>query len=104
VLLGVTMGIFFSELAKNEFQVIQFIPLVIIPQILLSGILFDINAMPSFFKVLAYFMPLTYTNIILKGMLLKGQNLATLSAEFAILGAFLALFVGLSYLVARRRR
>jgi ABC-2 type transport system permease protein len=104
VLLGVTMGIFFSELAKNEFQVIQFIPLVIIPQTLLSGIIFEIDALPAAFRWIARGMPLTYTNNILKGMLLRGKGVPELAAEFLILGAFLVFFTLLSFLVARRAR
>jgi ABC-2 type transport system permease protein len=104
VLLGVTMGIFFSELAKNEFQVIQFIPLVIIPQTLLSGIIFEIDMLPGAFRWIARAMPLTYTNNILKGMLLKGQGIFDLGADFLILGVFLLFFAALSFLVARRAR
>jgi ABC-2 type transport system permease protein len=104
VLLGVTMGIFFSELAKNEFQVIQFIPIVIIPQVLLSGIIFDVDALPGFFRPIAAALPLTYTANILKGMLLKGQGYLALGVDFLVLGAFLAGFTGLSFLVARRAR
>lgn len=104
VLLGVTMGIFFSELAKNEFQVIQFIPIVIIPQVLLSGIIFDVDALPSLLRPVSAAMPLTYTANILKGMLLKGQGFLALGVDFLALGAFLAAFTGLSFLVARRTR
>ncbi len=104
VLLGVTMGIFFSELAKNEFQVIQFIPLVIIPQTLLCGIIFDIDALPTAFRWLARAMPLTYTNNILRGMLLKGQGFRELGWDFLILGVFLVFFAVLSFSVARRAR
>jgi ABC-2 type transport system permease protein len=104
VLLGVTMGIFFSELAKNEFQVIQFIPLVIIPQTLLSGIIFDVGALPSVFQWIAAAMPLTYTNNILKGMLLKGQSVGALGWDFLALGGFLVAFTLLSFGVARKTR
>jgi ABC-2 type transport system permease protein len=104
VLLGVTMGIFFSELAKNEFQVIQFIPLVIIPQVLLSGIIFEVDVLPPAFRWIAAAMPLTYTNNILKGMLLKGQGILPLGVDFLALGAFFLAFTFLSFLVARRIR
>jgi ABC-2 type transport system permease protein len=104
VLLGVTMGIFFSELARNEFQVIQFIPLVVIPQVLLSGIIFDVGTLPMAFQHMAAALPLTYTANILKGMLLKGQGIAELKGDFLALGAFLVAFTGLSFAVAHRSR
>jgi ABC-2 type transport system permease protein len=104
VLLGVTMGIFFSELAKNEFQVIQFIPLVIIPQALLSGLIMDVDTLPAVFKPISLAMPLTYTVNIIQGMLLRGENFISLGGDFLALGAFLFGFLGLSLLVARRVR
>jgi ABC-2 type transport system permease protein len=104
VLLGVTMGIFFSTLARNEFQVIQFIPIVIVPQGLLSGLLVELDAMPRALQVVAHALPLTYTTDILKSVLLRAQPLASLGADFAALGAFLAFFFVLSLLAVRRAR
>ena len=104
VLLGVTMGIFFSTLARNEFQVIQFIPLVIIPQGLLSGILFDIAAIPVPLRYLAYIMPLTYTNRILNDILVRGQPLVTMWADFLILAGVFVFFLFLSFSVIRKAR
>ncbi len=46
-LVGVGMGILASTFARNEFQVIQFIPIVIIPQALLAGMIWAIEDMPS---------------------------------------------------------
>jgi len=98
------MGIFFSELAKNEFQAVQFVPLVIIPQVLLSGIIFDVGALPKAFTWVAAAMPLTYTNNILKGMLLRGQGVRALGVDFLALLAFLMGFTFLSFGVARRAK
>lgn len=104
VLLGVTMGIFFSELANNEFQVIQFIPLVIIPQVLLSGIILDVKTLPAVFGPIAAALPLTYTVNIIKGMLLRGEGPLALGGDFLALGAFLLGFTALSLAVARKSR
>jgi len=60
--LAVVMGIFFSFYARNEFQVIQFIPIVIIPQIVLSGFLTPLETMHQPLRWLAYAMPMTYAN------------------------------------------
>jgi ABC-2 type transport system permease protein len=104
VLLGVTMGIFFSEMAKNEFQVIQFIPLVIIPQTLLSGMIMDVKTLPRIFGFISKAMPLTYTMEIIKGMLLRGLGPLELWREFLALAAFLLGFTALSFAVARKTR
>ncbi len=102
VLLGVTMGIFFSTFAKTEFQVIQFIPIVIIPQSLLSGVLFEVEAIPEGFRQVSYALPLTYTNFILKDVLLRGKSFTELWLDFLILIGFFALFLFLSFIAIRR--
>jgi ABC-2 type transport system permease protein len=48
VIVAVNLGIFVSTFAKNEFQVVQFIPLVLAPQIFLSGIILPTDQMPSY--------------------------------------------------------
>lgn len=102
VLTGVTMGIFASALATTEFQVIQFIPIVIIPQGLLSGIILDISMIPKPLNYLSYCFPLTYTNRILKEILLRGTVLADVGLDILILTGFFLLFYGLSLLSIRR--
>jgi ABC-2 type transport system permease protein len=104
VLLGVTMGIFFSTLARNEFQVIQFIPIVIIPQGLLCGLLFEVEAMPPLLRSLSRAMPLTYTTDILKNVLLRARPLGTMWQDFLTLAGFLFLFFLLSLVVVRKVR
>jgi len=55
-IIALTLGILISTLANNEFQMIQFIPLVIVPQVFFSG-LFDL---PPGIEVIGYAMPLYY--------------------------------------------
>ena len=66
VLIASNMGILFSSFAKNEFQVAQFVPLVVLPQMLLSGILWSLESMPKALQYLAYALPLTYANLALQ--------------------------------------
>ena len=44
---AVSLGIFLSSFARTELQIIQFIPIVIVPQFLLSGVLFPISSLPA---------------------------------------------------------
>jgi len=64
------LGIFASLFAKNEFQVLQFIPLLIAPQAILGGVFVPIEALPVYLEVPARAFPLTY--------LLKGMNYVVL--------------------------
>src|SRR5207244_8210202 len=57
---AVNLGIFLSMFARTEFQAVQFIPLVIVPQVLLSGIIFPISTEPGPLTVLSRVLPLTY--------------------------------------------
>ncbi|MCL5291051.1 MAG: ABC transporter permease [Actinobacteria bacterium] len=102
-LVGVNMGIFFSSFAANELQVIQFIPIVIIPQALLSGIVMSVEEMPKYFRWLAEVMPLTHANNALKGIMIKGYSLGEVSFEIAFLIGFALLMVVLSAATIRRR-
>lgn len=90
---GVNMGIFASAFARNELQVVQFIPLLLVPQILLGGIFFPVKTLPIVLKQIAYAFPLTYANIALKNVMLKGYGLGDIWWELVILVGFAALMV-----------
>ena len=55
---AVSLGIFLSTFARTELQVIQFIPIVIVPQFLLSGVLFPVSSLPEILQPLVGIMPL----------------------------------------------
>ena len=102
---GVNLGIFLSTFARNELQAIQFIPLVIVPQGLLTGVIWSIESMPRWLQGVAHALPLTYSNEALRGVMLDGQGLTSsgLLLNFGVLLAFAAFFVVLSSLTLRRR-
>ena len=61
-----------SAAARSEFQAIQFIPLLLIPQILFAGALFPIEAIPLSFRPISDILPLTYAARALQDILLRG--------------------------------
>src|SRR5690348_6456878 len=91
---AVNMGIFASAFARNELQVIQFIPLLIVPQILLGGLFFPVKTLPIILKQLAYAFPLTYANFALKDVMLKGFGVGDVWPDLVFLIGF-ALAMGL---------
>jgi ABC-2 type transport system permease protein len=101
-IVGVSMGILASVFARTEFQVIQFIPLLIIPQALLSGLFWAVEEMPGYLQPLAYIMPLTYANRALRDVMLKGWGLAEIWPNLLILSGFAVLFIALGALLTRR--
>ena len=58
-LTALTLGTLLSSFASNEFQIIQFIPLVVVPQVFFSG-LFNLEAMTPWLQKLSHIMPLYY--------------------------------------------
>lgn len=99
---GLSLGILASAFARNEFQVVQFIPLLIIPQILLSGTFWAVEEMPGYLQPFAYAMPLTYANRALRDVMLKGWGLVDIWLDLAILVGFAASIIALGALTMRR--
>ena len=99
---AVNLGIFLSTFARTELQVVQFIPLVITPQGLLSGIIWPIASLPGPLRLLAYAMPLTYANNALRGVMIRGDGLATLGVDLLVLLGFALLMVVLATSTLRR--
>lgn len=59
-LLGTALGLFVSAFARTEFQAVQFMPALIMPQVLIGGLFLPLSAMPDVLEHIAYFLPLTY--------------------------------------------
>jgi len=59
-LLGVALGLFVSAFARTEFQAVQFMPLVVLPQFLLGGFLMPREQMPRLLELLSDVLPLSY--------------------------------------------
>ena len=73
---AVNLGIFLSTFARTEFQILQFIPLVIVPQVLLAGLLWPVDSLPGILEPIAYLLPMTYGIDGLREVLVKGSGLA----------------------------
>jgi ABC-2 type transport system permease protein len=99
---SVNLGIFLSTFAQNEFQIIQFIPLVFGLQIFLSGIFWPIAQLPGVLHPFAYILPLTYANDALRAVMLKNADIDTIGKDLIALLIFALVMIGLSSLTTRR--
>jgi ABC-2 type transport system permease protein len=88
VLGAVNLGIFLSTFARNELQAVQFIPIVILPQVLLSGLLWPVQDMPGWLQVFARAMPLTYAIDALTDIMIRGKTLLETWLPLLVLLAF----------------
>jgi len=100
---SINLGIFLSAFAQNEFQIVQFIPLVFGVQIFLSGVFWPIDQLPAILRPISYILPLTYANEALRAVMLKGADLAEIAWELAALLIFMVLMIILSALTMRRQ-
>src|ERR1019366_1253404 len=91
---AVSLGIFLSTFARTELQVIQFIPVVLVPQFLLSGVLFPLNTLPAVLQPLASIMPLSYAVDGLRQVFVRGADLGVcaLQLDLAVLAVVALLF------------
>jgi ABC-2 type transport system permease protein len=58
--LGMALGLFLSAFASTEFQAVQFMPAVLFPQVLLSGLLAPREHMPDVLRIASDVLPVTY--------------------------------------------
>lgn len=86
------LGLFISVISQTQQQSMFIAIFIIIPSVLLSGMIFPIEAMPTFIQPVAYLFPLTYFNEIIRGILIKETLLADLSIEYIALILFTLLF------------
>jgi ABC-2 type transport system permease protein len=101
---AVSLGIFLSTFARTELQVIQFIPVVIIPQGLLAGIFWPVERLPDILQPVAQVLPLTYAVDGLREVMLRGADLASpaVQLDLAVLAGIAFFFVALASRTIKR--
>ncbi|CAM4248824.1 ABC transporter permease [Bacillus manliponensis] len=103
-LTALTLGTFLSTYANNEFQMIQFIPLVIVPQIFFSG-LFPMESMSTWLQFLGKLFPLTYGAEAMRQVMIRGQGFSHIALELGILLLFACVFaIGNVFALMKHRR
>lgn len=102
-LAALAMGIFVSTFANSEFQMIQFIPLIVIPQIFFSGII-PLDNIANWISMLGYLFPLRYAGNALTNIMIKGQGLEYIWFDMSVLLLFITLFTTLNIIGLKRYR
>ncbi len=96
------IGILLSLFAENEFQAIQFIPLVISPQVILGGTFLPVEELPVYLEIPARLMPVTYLIEGMEYVVLGTGDLADFWLALGVLLEFTVLSLGVAGLVVRR--
>ena len=102
-MVALSMGIFISTFANSEFQMVQFIPLLIVPQVFFSGII-TIATMPDWLQWLAHIFPLYYGGDALMNVATRGFSLGDVSGDLWILLLFAVVFTALNVVGLKRYR
>ncbi|AHV98620.1 ABC transporter permease [Paenibacillus sabinae] len=100
---ALTLGTLLSAFAGNELQMIQFIPLVIVPQIFLSG-LFPLDTLPLWLQRIGYATPLYYGAQGMMDVMIRGKGWTAIETDVVVLIAFSLLFMILNVLALRKHR
>jgi ABC-2 type transport system permease protein len=102
-LLGMALGLLVSAFAATEFQAVQFMPAVILPQLLLCGIIVPVEEMAPPLEALARVLPMTYAYDALSRAATQEAVTAGLVRDAAVVLGVAALAVGLGAATLRRR-
>ena len=101
--LGVALGLFFSAFASSEFQAVQFMPAVILPQVLLCGLFVPREAMADWLYALSSVMPMSYA---VEALLEVGANVeatARMWRDLAIIVGCIVVALAAGAATLRRR-
>jgi len=104
IMTAVNLGILLSTFARNEFQAVQFVPLVVFPQALLGGLFWSLDSLPWSLRWLSYLMPVTYANSAVKDVMIRGSSVLdwSIGSNLLILAGFAVAFVLLASLTLKR--
>lgn len=101
--LGVALGLFCSAFARTEFQAVQFLPVVVVPQLLLCGLFVPRGEMAGWLQAVSDVLPLSYA---IDGLLQVGAHAsatATMWWDVAIVAGAVVVALSLAAATLRRR-
>lgn len=79
------LGVLISSVSENQGQAIQLALMALLPQVMLSGIIFPLDSMGAGVRWIGYLLPLTYFNLVAKGVVVRGAGFADLIVPMALL-------------------
>ena len=97
------MGLFVSTFANSEFQMLQFIPIVVVPQVLFSGII-PLDNVNRWIASIGYLFPLRYAGNALTEIMVKAEGISHFWLDICILLLFILIFTVLNIVGLKRYR
>ncbi|WP_412990370.1 ABC transporter permease [Pediococcus siamensis] len=102
-LVALAFGILISTFARSEFQMVQFIPVIVIPQVFFSGII-PLDSMADWVKDLSYIIPIKHSGDASTSIMMRGEGLTSLGLDILVLLIFLVILTILNIVGLRRYR
>lgn len=101
--LGVSLGLLCSAFARTEFQAVQFMPVLVIPQFLLCGLLVPRDQLPDWLRWISNVLPLSYAVEALQEITTHPGTTAVMVRDLIVVAVFAAAALALGAATLRRR-
>ncbi|MGI9823752.1 ABC transporter permease [Agromyces sp. Marseille-Q5079] len=102
-LLGTALGLLASAFARTEFQVVQFMPLLVLPQILLCGIFIPREMLPAVLETISEWLPLSFAIDALQAVAADSESAEWIVAKLLVIVAWIVGSIVLGAITLRRR-
>jgi ABC-2 type transport system permease protein len=102
LLVTLGMGVLISTVSQNQGQAIQLAFMIMLPQVLLSGLIFPVTSMAAGVRWISYVLPLTYFIQISRGVMLKATPISALGQPLGLLALLAVVVLGLAIFRFRR--
>ncbi len=100
--LGSALGLFVSAFAQTEFQAVQFMPAVVVPQMLLCGLLVPRDQLPGVLEAISDVLPLSYAVDAMQALTVSGDT-GEAWADLGVIAGFAVAALALGAITLRRR-
>ncbi len=101
--LGTALGLGMSAFASTEFQAVQFMPAIVLPQFLLCGLLVPRDQLPAALRLVSDVLPLSYAVDAMRTVAVEADAGGQVATDVAVVLAFALAAVGLGAVTLRRR-
>ena len=101
--LGTALGLFVSAFAETEFQAVQFMPALVLPQVLLCGLFVARDALPTVLGALSDLMPLSYAVDAMQEVQTSTELTSALALDLLVIAGFVVAALALGAATLKRR-
>lgn len=102
LLVTLGIGLLVSSVSENSGQAIQLALMTLLPQVLLSGLIFPLDAMAAGIRWIAYLLPLTYFVEIARAVMVRGAGIGAIGQPLLLLAGLGTVVFGLALVRTRR--